>query len=129
MFLNICNTKVINPGETAVSFLFFALPDAPARIATTFLHPWSIAAEQRLHRQERPLTSRLELVQNGVCHFNESTVKLEVQPHTVFLRPFRKVLTYGAVFHHYNKWSKAGEWKSLWIDVGQAPHGIGHVRR
>ena len=21
-----------------------------------------------------------------------------------------KVLTYGAVFHHYNKWSKKGEW-------------------
>lgn len=24
-----------------------------------------------------------------------------------------KVLKYGAVFHHYNKWSKKGEWKSL----------------
>lgn len=26
-----------------------------------------------------------------------------------------KVLKYGAVFHHYNKWSKKGEWKSLWL--------------
>ena len=24
-----------------------------------------------------------------------------------------KVLKYGAVFHHYNKWSKKGEWKSV----------------
>ena len=23
-----------------------------------------------------------------------------------------KVLSYGAVYHHYNKWSKSGEWKS-----------------
>lgn len=28
-----------------------------------------------------------------------------------------KVLTYGAVFHHYNKWSKKGEWKSLWLHL------------
>ena len=28
-----------------------------------------------------------------------------------------KVLKYGAVFHHYNKWSKKGEWKSLWLQL------------
>lgn len=28
-----------------------------------------------------------------------------------------KVLTYGAVYHHFNKWSKTGEWKSLWIKL------------
>ena len=28
-----------------------------------------------------------------------------------------KVLKYGAVFHHYNKWSKNGEWKSLWLQL------------
>lgn len=28
-----------------------------------------------------------------------------------------KVLKYGAVFHHYNKWSKKGEWKSLWLHL------------
>ena len=26
-----------------------------------------------------------------------------------------KVLSYGAVYHHYNKWSKSGEWKSMWV--------------
>ena len=26
-----------------------------------------------------------------------------------------KVLSYGAVFHHYRKWCKSGEWKSMWI--------------
>ncbi len=25
------------------------------------------------------------------------------------------VLSYGAVFHHYNKWRKAGEWKEMWL--------------
>ena len=24
-----------------------------------------------------------------------------------------KVLSHGAVYHHYNKWSKSGEWKSM----------------
>lgn len=28
-----------------------------------------------------------------------------------------KVLKHGAVFHHYNKWSKKGEWKSLWLHL------------
>lgn len=28
-----------------------------------------------------------------------------------------KVLTYGAVFHHYRKWCKSGEWKSVWIHL------------
>ena len=28
-----------------------------------------------------------------------------------------KVLTYGAVFHHYRKWCKTGEWKSVWIHL------------
>lgn len=28
-----------------------------------------------------------------------------------------KVLTYGAVYHHYRKWSKADEWKSVWIHL------------
>lgn len=28
-----------------------------------------------------------------------------------------KILKYGAVFHHYNKWSKKGEWKSLWFEL------------
>lgn len=28
-----------------------------------------------------------------------------------------KVLTYGVVFHHYRKWCKAGEWKSVWIHL------------
>ena len=28
-----------------------------------------------------------------------------------------KVLKYGAVFHHYNKWSKKCEWKSLWLQL------------
>lgn len=28
-----------------------------------------------------------------------------------------KVLGYGAVFHHYNKWRKAGEWKELWLTL------------
>ena len=28
-----------------------------------------------------------------------------------------KVLTCGTVYHYYNKWSKAGEWKSLWIKL------------
>lgn len=28
-----------------------------------------------------------------------------------------KVLKYGAVYHHYNKWSKKGEWKSLWLHL------------
>lgn len=27
------------------------------------------------------------------------------------------VLGYGAVFHHYNKWKKAGEWKELWLKL------------
>ena len=26
-----------------------------------------------------------------------------------------KVLSHGAVYHHYNKWSKSGEWKSMWV--------------
>lgn len=26
-----------------------------------------------------------------------------------------EVLTYGAVYHHYRKWCKAGEWKSMWL--------------
>ena len=30
---------------------------------------------------------------------------------------FAAVLKYGAVFHHYNKWSKKGEWKSLWLQL------------
>ena len=28
-----------------------------------------------------------------------------------------KVLTYGAVYHHYRKWCKADEWKSVWIHL------------
>lgn len=28
-----------------------------------------------------------------------------------------KVLKYNDVFHHYNKWSKKGEWKSLWLQL------------
>lgn len=28
-----------------------------------------------------------------------------------------KVLSYGAVFHHYRKWCKAGEWRSVWIHL------------
>lgn len=28
-----------------------------------------------------------------------------------------KVLGHGAVFHHYRKWCKAGEWKSLWVHL------------
>lgn len=28
-----------------------------------------------------------------------------------------KVLTYGAVYHHYRKWCKADEWKSMWIQL------------
>src|SRR3712207_8747953 len=36
-------------------------------------------------------------------------------PYTTLFRS--KVLTYGAVFHHYNKWSKKGEWKSLWLHL------------
>lgn len=28
-----------------------------------------------------------------------------------------KVLGHGAVFHHYNKWRKAGEWKELWLKL------------
>ena len=28
-----------------------------------------------------------------------------------------KALKYGAVFHHYNKWSKKGEWESLWLQL------------
>ena len=28
-----------------------------------------------------------------------------------------KVLKYGAAFHHYNKWSKKGEWKTLWLQL------------
>ena len=28
-----------------------------------------------------------------------------------------KVLKYGSVFHHYNKWSKKGEWKFLWLQL------------
>ncbi len=27
------------------------------------------------------------------------------------------VLSYGAVFYHYNKWRKAGEWKELWLTL------------
>ena len=27
------------------------------------------------------------------------------------------VLSYGAVFYHYNKWRKAGEWKALWLTL------------
>ena len=26
-----------------------------------------------------------------------------------------KELSPGAVYHHYNKWSKLGEWKSMWV--------------
>ena len=26
-----------------------------------------------------------------------------------------KVLSHGGVYHHYNKWSKSGEWKSMWV--------------
>ena len=26
-----------------------------------------------------------------------------------------KVLSHGAVYHHYNKWSKSCEWKSMWV--------------
>lgn len=28
-----------------------------------------------------------------------------------------KVLGHGAVFHHFNKWRKAGEWKELWLTL------------
>lgn len=28
-----------------------------------------------------------------------------------------KVLTPGAVYHHYRKWCKAGEWKGLWLSL------------
>jgi len=28
-----------------------------------------------------------------------------------------KVLTYGAVYHHYREWSKGGKWKSVWIQL------------
>lgn len=28
-----------------------------------------------------------------------------------------EVLGHGAVFHHYNKWRKAGEWKELWLTL------------
>ena len=28
-----------------------------------------------------------------------------------------KVLTYGAVFHHYNRGRKAGEWKAMWLTL------------
>ena len=24
-------------------------------------------------------------------------------------------MSHGAVYHHYNKWSKSGEWKSMWV--------------
>ena len=30
---------------------------------------------------------------------------------------FSGKVKYGAVFHHYNKWSKKGEWKSLWLQL------------
>ena len=28
-----------------------------------------------------------------------------------------KVLTYGAVFHHYNRGRKVGEWKAMWLTL------------
>lgn len=27
------------------------------------------------------------------------------------------VLSHGAVFHHFNKWRKAGEWKEMWLKL------------
>ena len=27
------------------------------------------------------------------------------------------VLCYGAVFYHYNKWRKSGEWKGVWLTL------------
>ena len=33
-----------------------------------------------------------------------------------------KVLSYGAVYHHYNKWSKSGEWKSMWVRLLDKHH-------
>ena len=32
------------------------------------------------------------------------------------------VLSHGAVFHHFNKWRKAGEWKDMWLNLIDRHH-------
>ena len=32
------------------------------------------------------------------------------------------VLSYGAVFYHYDKWRKSGEWKALWVTLLDKNH-------